>query len=709
MSMIDNKILDSFFRLRGTAAAVGDQVKVIAIDENAIAKYGRWPWSRVTLARLIDSLVQSGCSVIALDILFPEPEELIDKEILDSLPETSEADNSSVTSNIHALVGNTLPDELFAQSLKTADSSILGLFFFDTSATSDIPESAMQSEPTKTLLSHRIIQVFEDDQSPPDDIFFAPTGYSATTDILAKNVTGEGFLNITPDIDGVIRRAPLVGKYKGEYYPSFALEIVSEFTGNPVKMILDTAGIESISVGDITPPVGLSGSMLINYAGPAKTFPYISAVGLMDTPRDDLSGKIAIVGLTATGLYDIRTTPFGALYPGIEIHANIIDALLNSRYLINPWWRDLAVYLGCVLAAIILILLLPRLKALYGFICSVVLFVAIIGASLAMFLKAHIWYPPLYPLLAVAIIYLAITLIKFIREEQQKRFIKGAFSQYISPQFVDQLVDKPELLQLGGEEKVLTVLFSDIVGFTSISERLSPSRLVELLNNYTTEMSDIVMAHGGTIDKYNGDSIMAFFGAPIYFADHATKACQAAIAMINRINELQDEWKRAGAPPFFTRIGINTGKMIVGNMGSRNKFNYTVLGDAVNLASRLEGANKFYKTQIIIGDQTYRRLDKKVVTRELDSVKVVGKKRPERIFQVIPHATRRYRTFLKQYHKGRHKMRRKDFQGAVDAFLDALKIYKKDAPAQLHLHRCKGFIKNPPNKNWDGSYELQSK
>ena len=592
---------------------IGDQVVVVAIDENSIARYGRWPWSRVTLARLVDSLGKSGCSVVALDILFPEPEELIDEDILDSLPDSSEPDNTSITSHILALADNTLPDELLAQSLKAAEASILGLFFFDTSATSDIPESAMQREPTKTLLSHRIIQVFEDDQPPPDDIFFTPTGYSATTDILAKNVTGEGFLNIIPDIDGVIRHAPLVGKYNGEYYPSFALEIVSEFTGNPVKLVLDTAGIESISVGDIAPPAGLSGTMLINYAGPAKTFPYVSAVDVMDAPRDDLNGKIAIVGLTATGLYDIRTTPFGALYPGIEIHANIIDAMLNNRYLINPWWSDLAVYLGCVLAAIILMLLLPRLKALYGFLCAAGLIVVIIGTSLGMFLKAHIWYPPLYPLLAVAVIYLVITLIKFIREEQQRRFIKGAFSQYISPQFVDQLVDKPELLKLGGEEQVLTVLFSDIVGFTSISERLSPARLVELLNNYTTEMSDIVMAHGGTIDKYNGDSIMAFFGAPIYFADHATKACQAAIAMINRINELQDDWKRAGTPPFFTRIGINTGKMIVGNMGSRNKFNYTVLGDAVNLASRLEGANKFYKTQIIIGDQTYRRLDRKVV------------------------------------------------------------------------------------------------
>ncbi len=714
LTMLNNKVLDTFFRYRGTVET-GGQVVIIAIDENSIAQKGRWPWSRVTLSRLVDSLVRAGCAVISLDILFPEPESLISNDIADGMRNSAseyiylgEGENAIPPEYLAPLIGNNMPDRIFARSLEAADESILGLLFFD-GAVSATDKTAEYKRNEDTLHSRRIIQVFESGQSPDDHVFFTPSGYSATTEVISQSVTGEGFLNVLPDSDGVIRRVPLICRYKGSYYPSFALDIVRAYTGEQIRLELDDAGVESLSVGSISPPLGLSGMLPVNYAGPSKTFPYISAVDVIDSAPEGLAGKIALVGLTATGLYDIRTTPFENVYPGIEIHANAIDSMLNSRYLVTPWWSDLAVYSGCVLAAVMLTFLLPCVSAIFGFVFAFGMAVLLLAVSLILFLKFSIWYPPVYPLLSVITIYPAVTLIKFVREERQRRFIKGAFSQYISPQFVDRLVDEPELLKLGGEEQVLTVLFSDIVGFTGISERLSPARLVELLNTYTTEMSDIIMAHGGTIDKYNGDSIMAFFGAPIYFEDHATKACRAAIEMINRINKMQDDWKRAGTPPFFTRIGINTGKMIVGNMGSRSKFNYTVLGDTVNLASRLEGANKYYRTQIIIGDHTYRRLDRQIITRELDLVKVVGKRKPERIFQVVTTATRRYREFLKLYHKGRHFMHKKDFKNALDIFGEALRIHKNDTPTELHMKRCKMFLKNPPDKNWDGSFELHSK
>lgn len=715
IDMLDNKILDTFFRVRGIVEP-GGQVVVVAIDEKSVAQKGRWPWSRVVLAQLIDSLVQNGCSVIGIDMIFPEPEPLLEESFATDLTASiikgadGSASDETIIRHLNPLIGNMLPDTILAQSIKQADASVLGLFFADWGAqTSPVSGSSVKNTPTETLKEHRIIQVFEGEQPPPVTVFFTPQGYTATIPAIAQTVSGEGFLNVTPDPDGVIRRIPLIARYADAYYPSFSLELASAFTGEPIKLYLDEAGVESIQVGSSVPPVNPSGSMLVNYAGPQKTFPYFSAVDVMGRTVEDLDGKVALVGVTATGLYDIRVTPFEAVYPGVEIHANALDSMLNNRYLYNPWWTPLAVYLACIAAAVMLIMLIPRFSALLGSIATAVLITVIAGSSLILFLKVHIWFPPMYPLLVTGGVYLALTLIKFVREEHQRRFIKSAFGQYVSPQFVDQLVDRPELLTLGGQEQELTILFSDIVGFTSISERLSPARLVELLNKYTTEMSDIIMEHGGTIDKYNGDSVMAFFGAPISLPDHASRACAAAIRMIKRINELQDEWKRAGAPPFFSRIGINTGKVIVGNMGSRSKFNYTVLGDAVNLASRLEGANKFYRTQIIIGERTHRLIGRSFITRELDKVRVVGKKKPERIYQVVPHATRKYREFLKRYRKGRHLMRKGDWKGALNAFEHAQKIHMHDATTKLQIKRCNHLLRKPPEKNWDGSYELHSK
>ena len=710
LSVIELKIMDAFYQYRGIQEP-GDQVVVVAVDEASIQRKGRWPWSRTEVAALIDNLTRSGCRTIALDIVFSEEELVVPKwvdEKIGSLTQDGETEKARLLNDFFK-TDDINANKVLAESIANSPGTVLGFFVYTSEEELKASASAGKNETGGLIKRHRLINIY-DDELLPDGVVFSPLGINNNLDVFTESALGSGYFNIIPDVDGVIRRIPLICKYQDTFYPSISLAAVSAYLDMPPKIIFDNEGVVSISFTDMNLPVDLGGIMMVNYCGPPRTIPYVSAADVMDNKVDPdmLKDKIAVVGITATGLYDIRVTPFHPVYPGVEIHANAIDNILNFRYLYRYWWIDIAVYALLFVMFLVVSLVVSRLRAVGGSIVSLILIVLAGGGSFVLFKTYNVWFPPFYPLMLIVITYGLITLVKFIIEEKERRFIKGAFSQYLSPQFVDQLVDNPNLLKLGGEEELLTVLFSDIVGFTSISERLSPSELVELLNVYTTEMSDIIMECGGTIDKYNGDAIMAFFGAPIYYSDHPRAACEAALKMTKRLHMLNQEWKKEGKPMFKTRIGINTGKMVVGNMGSRNKFNYTVLGDEVNLAARLEGANKFYKTKIMIGDGTKKRLDRRIKTRELDCVKVVGKKLPVRIYEVIPSINYHYRKFLKNYNFGLKNFRQGDFKKALGCFIAASKLRKFDEPTKIYIARCKKMMKKPPN-NWDGSFELTSK
>lgn len=720
---IELKFLDLFFQIRGTRQ-ISDTIAIIAIDEKSIGKIGRWPWRREKMAELVDKLTAYQCDTVVFDIVFSEsqtsPELKIITRILDlvkNIPDTENETVRKIIGLISDFTQNIDSDDLLANSIKQNSRSILGIFFFmsDTEVESaENTNSYMQS--MRYLDNDKIIQVFESDTPPPPGLILSPVRANLNIPAISEAALGFGYFNVVPDADGAIRRIPLVCKYNNEYYQSLSLRTASAYLKEPVKLYIDESGIEKIRVGDKVIPTDISGKMTINYAGPSHTFNYICASDVIDgtVNPDKLKGKIAVIGITATGLYDIRVTPYSNIYPGVEIHANAAQNIIDSDFINNPWWSAPVQTGFIILTGILISAILPLMGALAGGLFSLASVIFIISVSYGLFSLFNIWFSPFYTLILVVVDYLFITSTKFFVEEKERRFIKSAFGQYLSVQLVNELVNDPSLLKLGGEEKILTVLFSDIAGFTSISEKLAPTELVELLNDYTTEMSAVIMDNRGTIDKYNGDAIMAFFGAPVYFDNHAACACKAVLQMQKTLDSIcaRIAPSATGTASFYTRIGVNTGKMVVGNMGSKNKFNYTVLGDSVNLASRLEGANKFYNTRILIGENTQLAIDGEFAVRLIDIVKVKGKTMPEKIFELIDlrsNLTGRFMEFLSYYDQGMNNISGKNWKGAVTAFSNALSIMPADTPSKIHLSRCEKFIITPPDQNWDGSYSLENK
>lgn len=721
LKIMNLKIYDWFFQYRGTKPVSG-KVAIVAIDEKSIASLGRWPWSRSIMAELVSRLNALQCSIIGFDIIFSEAQKAIDfdtgqfRQELDSIisdPVTRAKVNNVLSESFFKHYSS---DSAFADALELGVPCVLGQFFYvSDSEVSHLKRDDEYVSQLNQLENQQLLFVFEAAEPPEQDIFFEPVGVNMNIPELMNAATGAGFFNAVPDLDGAIRSLPLVCRFNDGYYPSLALKIVSEYLGQPIKLDMENWGLKQLRVGSKIIPTDRGGAMYINFAGPSRSFPYYSAVDVLNESVDTeaFEGAIVLIGLTATGLFDLRITPFSAVYPGVEIHANAIENILKEKYVYHPWWIPLGELISIALMGLLLSCILPLLQPMRSFIVSVFMVCCIIGISFYMFAVHSMWFPPFFTVVTAIGTFIGVNLTRFILEERERRFIKSAFSQYLSPQFVSQLVEEPDMLKLGGEEKVLTVLFTDIVGFTSISERFTPSQLIEFLNNYTTEMSDIIMQHGGTIDKYSGDAIMAFFGAPIFFEDHAHAACAAALMMQHSLQKLRDNPHRDPArPDFATRIGINTGKMIVGNTGSQNKFNYTVLGDAVNLASRLEGTNKFYQTSIIIGEQTQAMLDASFITREIDTVKVKGKTQPVRIFELITHAVQvpeQTARFLEMYQKGIDSIHQRNWKDAARLFEQACSLNQNDSASRMHLERCSHYLISPPPDDWDGAYELKSK
>lgn len=437
------------------------------------------------------------------------------------------------------------------------------------------------------------------------------------------------------------------------------------------------------------------------------------------TPEEAFKDKIVLVGSTATGAYDLRVTPFSENTPGVEIHATVIDSILKGVFMKTPTWSRTYTLISMLVIAIIMAVVLPFMGALRGAVLTLVILVGILSFDyLYMFAGQGLWLPISYQSIQLGLLFLFVTLYRYATEEREKRFIKDTFGRYLAPSVVEHLTANPELLQLGGEELELTAFFSDIQGFSTISEKLdSAKRLVDLLNDYLSEMAQVIEGYEGTIDKYEGDAIIAFWGAPLHFPDHALKACYACLDQQTRLAELREKWKNEGQWPEIVhnaqvRMGVNTGKMVVGNMGSAGRMNYTMMGDAVNLAARLEGANKVYGTYIMIAENTYAKVKNHVETRELDKLRVVGKTEPVVVYQLIsrrgqmdPHMARVVEVFL----EGLHAYKKMDWGKAIGLFETALNIDPGDGPSRTYLERCRSYLAAPPPEGWDGVFSLTSK
>jgi adenylate cyclase len=419
-----------------------------------------------------------------------------------------------------------------------------------------------------------------------------------------------------------------------------------------------------------------------------------------------------MIGATAVGIYDLRVIPFSSVYPGLEIHANIVDTVLHNDFLKQPSWTAIFDVAAILAAGLLLGLILPHCGVFSGVGIAAGFFIGHIALCQYLFSGRGVIINTVYPLMVVVAVYVSLTAYKYLVETRQKRFIRSAFSTYLAPTVVQKLIESPQSLELGGEEREITAFFSDVQGFTGISERLTPQELVELLNEFLTQMTDIILQHEGTVDKFEGDAIIAFFGAPNFLENQARTACLTCVEMQKRLMQMRHKWQSEQRPELFMRIGLCTGPAVVGNMGSASRMDYTMMGDTVNTAARLEGVNKIYGIYTLICEETYRKAGNSVVTREVDAINVVGKKEPVTVYEILgdPQDMNTDLTRLIDYYaKGLGAYRRRQWEHAIKFFQAALKVMPADGPSQTMMARSKFYLKSPPGKDWDGAYRMETK
>jgi adenylate cyclase len=703
LSLIDRRFQERYRQL-GVPSRIRDSsgVVIVALTPETFKSLPEpWPWPRSYYARLVRNLKRAGAKVIGLDILF------------------SSAD-----------IRRPREDEEFRRALKDAGNVVL----------------AGELQPEK---SDRII---------------SETGENYSNIFIDSSATA-GLVNTTQDYDGVVRRyqpfwetfAATDSGQSVRRIPGFSMAVLNFYYNRNPGMCAELSG-SGFRYSDREIPRYDSRSFLINYHGPAGTYPVLNLADVLDdadfqtvderkyniqtntfdNPDDGylysgiFTGKIVLVGSMIPEDRDLHPTPVneglaesrgtgGNQMYGVEIHANVIQSIIDRQFFIRqPLWMTALVVFGLTLFTFVFTAGLKAIRARFSALIELLglalimaeLFI-IYWASLKLFLDRNFLADMSSSFLAVIISYVFGTVYNYLTERRQKVLIKTMFSRYVNPTIVNELVAHPEKLRLGGERKELTVFFSDIENFTRIAEKMSPEDLVMVLNEYLSVMTSIILANNGTLDKYEGDAIVAFWGAPIPQPDHALRACRTAVQMQDSLRGLREIWTQEGKPALSARIGINTDEAIVGNMGGANRFDYTVIGDGVNLGSRLETANKQYRTHIMISEATYRMVEEKVLARELDMLVVAGKTEPIRVYEllgmlgeeILPHQVE----FVNIYNTGLASYRRREWSEAIRAFSKALELSPEDYPSELYIERSHLYIASPPPEDWNGVFILRTK
>jgi adenylate cyclase len=631
---LELKLLDEHFRLRGRRAP-SVPVVVVGIDDASLEKIGRWPWPRATLGQLISALSKAGARVIGLDVILAEPERAPDQRLAEDLLRRFEAlgvgkggeSAQRFERELRDLKERGDPDRGLATAIESSPLVMAAYF--------SLERGEQGKDPSTPLPKFGFIRMKGQGQSLL--LLSAATKLTEPLPVLAASAQKLGHVNILPDADGTVRRETLAVAYRNRFYPSLALQTARLALGVPDdQLVLDLGG--AVQVGPVVIPTDVEGRMLLNFAGPEKSFPHFSAADVLGgaVPATAFKDAVVFIGATATGIFDLRVTPYSTVFPGVEIHANTVENILSQKFLQRPAWVEIAVFVLILALPSGLAKVLTSLRPLSGGILAALILGGLFAVAQALFSVSGVWFPVLYPVLAVAGTYIPITVHRALSEERQRLFIKRAFQQYVPEGVVSRIVADPSLLRFGGERKELTILFSDVRGFTTYSERYDAERVVEILHEYLTGMVDAVFRHEGTLDKFVGDAVMAVFGAPVPQADHAVRACRAALAMTAELKKLEQKWRREGKEPFRMGVGINTGEVIVGNLGSDQRFDYTVIGDPVNLAARLEGLNKDFPeaSGIIISEFTYELAKDHIQARPLGEVKVKGKVKPVTVYEL---------------------------------------------------------------------------
>ena len=675
--------LQNLFRERQGSTI--EDIIIIDIDNRSLEKLGRFEnWPRSYHSQIIDFVTNGGALAIGFDVLFMEPDKDRDQ------------DEQLISSTANA------NNVYHAMAFSQADTNSF-LYKMDS-----VPDG-FKADKFSLKLGPSLTKKFTTADRIDGKIFD-----------LYNVSTGIGFANFFPDNDGVIRNMPLFLNFADRQYMGLSFAMV--------KGILN-AGKENISVvpgkqitiqppgGDASSafhiPIDEKGRMLISYQGTFQTFRYISYydVLMQRIPPETFEGRIVLVGTSAAGLSDIRPVPFQDAFPGVEVHANVIYNILSQEF-IKKHSANLSIldmFLLGIVIALLAMLLKPWASALIAFFISG----GYAFATVKLFATDAYWLEFVRPILAIVFAYLFVFVYRYVDEERNKRYIKNIFQHYQSKAVVDELLKNPDMLKLGGERRIATAFFSDIKSFTTVSEELSPEALIAQLNEYLSAMTEIVLKYEGYLDKYEGDAIMAIFGVPLEQPDHAERACLASLEMQQELVTLRKKWEAQNKPQFHIRIGMNTGPMIAGNIGGVERVDYTVIGDAVNLASRLEGANKQYGTNIMISEFTKELLPEEFVLRELDLIQVKGKTQPVRVFEVVAQnragLSNDQLNILDQYKQGLALYRNKNWDAAIAAFERVLVIDNSDGPSKTYIQRCIHFKKNPVPTNWDGIFEMKTK
>ncbi len=608
---INSKIIDSFFNFRGEIKPTNNVV-IVDIDEKSLKKLGQWPWSRDIVATVLENLLSADVGIVGLDIVFAESDNSSPKRVLEKLG----------IKNIEA------PDfdTILAQTL--ANTPTISGYMFN-----------FQSK-TKDAKAPNIATIVVEKNYADKEYLPVANGVIPNIEILQQNSYSSGFFNTIPDDDGIVRSVPLLVKYKGSIYPSLGLEMLRLVYGaNKIIVEYGQNGISSVNLDDEVIPTDRFGRLNLNYYGKSKLFKYISAVDIYNKnfKKEDIEGKIVLIGTSAGGLLDLRATPFDSVYAGVEVHATAIENILTKSYIKIPDWIEgaslLFIWAMVVFVLIISLFLGAALGALFFFFG---IFGFVYG-TYYLFVSEGIILSIVYPFLSSVILYLLLTILHYIFETKQKELIKGKLAKKVSKAVAETLIKQGDKDVFEAKEEEVTIFFSDIRDFTSISEKLNnPKKLIEFLNLYMTPMTQIITDYGGTVDKFIGDAIMAYWNAPLKVEHHADIAVQSAIDQINELKKVNIELAKLGFPSIDIGIGINTGLAVVGEMGSSGRSDYTIIGDSVNLGSRTEGLCKTYKAQILITEFTKEKLKKRYNIEFLDEVKVKGKEKAVKIYKVIP-------------------------------------------------------------------------
>lgn len=700
-------VFDSYNRLKPRVYEEAP-VRILDIDDESLAKLGQWPWPRTTVARVIRRLTRQGAAAIALDIVFSEPDRTSPKQML---PLWSEAPDSGL---LKKLLGK-FPDHDDVLAKAIAESNV-------------VVGSALLGKDTGSLPAVKASFAVAGDS--PLAFLYGFKGAVVNLPGIERGAKGSGSFNTIPERDGIIRRVPLLFRVGDMMIPSLAAEALRVVQGASSISVKSSGasgersfgaktGISKIKIGGLVAPTDAHARVWLYFTktAPSRTIP-VWRIFERDFDPEALSGRIVFLGTSAAGLMDQRHTPLNPLAPGVEIHAQVAEQILLKKFLLRPDWADGAELAFLLVFGAMLILLMSRLGAAGGAVLALTAAGSACGLSWFAFTRESILVDPLYPAASVILIYFASSLIGFLRTEREKAEVRGAFGRYMSPVLVEKLASHPEMLKLGGEMKRMTFHFCDIAGFTTMSQWRDPRGLTLLLNRFLTPMTDIILSRSGSIDKYVGDCIVAYWNAPLDDPDHAKNACLAVLEMHGKLETLNEQWRaeaeQAGEKfiPIRIRTGLNTGECIVGNMGSTQRFDYSVLGDDVNLASRLEGANKFFGTYIMISESTFKEAGDAVVARELGRVKVVGKEAPVRVYELLakkgelPSA---WREALPLYEKGLAEFDKRDFTAALGSFTQVLELMPDDGPSDLYRRAASDYAVLPPLDDWTGVFELTSK